>query len=195
MTDGILWLRALRSRNDGVARLPSVLVVEDGSDRLVGDWQVALRGVSRRRALRGVPSALYQGRAGHGNNSSTISRGAAPTGTVGTPRSSLSVILLSIVTLGIYGLYWQYKTFEEMRDHTGEGIGGVVGLILAIFLGFVNPFIMSAEVGNMYEAAGDEKPVSGITGLWILLPLIGAIVWLVKTQSALNQYWEARGAV
>ena len=82
-----------------------------------------------------------------------------------------------------------------MRDHTGEGIGGVVGLILAIFLGFVNPFIMSAEVGNMYEAAGDEKPVSGITGLWILLPLIGAIVWLVKTQSALNQYWEARGAV
>jgi hypothetical protein len=102
---------------------------------------------------------------------------------------------LSIVTLGIYGLYWQYKTFEEMKDHTGEGIGGVVGLILAIFLGFVNPFIMSAEVGNMYEAAGDEKPVSGITGLWILLPLIGAIVWLVKTQGALNQYWEARGAV
>jgi hypothetical protein len=54
---------------------------------------------------------------------------------------------------------------------------------------------MSAEVGNMYEAAGDEKPVSGITGLWIRLPLIGAIVWLVKTQGARNQYWAARGAV
>ena len=117
------------------------------------------------------------------------------TGALGTPRSSLSVILLSIVTLGIYGLYWQYKTFQEMKDHSGEGIGGVVGLILAIFIGFVNPFIMSAEVGNMYEAAGAEKPVSGITGLWILLPLVGAIVWLVKTQGALNQYWEARGAV
>ena len=102
---------------------------------------------------------------------------------------------MSIVTLGIYGLYWQYKTFQEMHDHTGEGIGGVVGLILAIFIGVVNPFIMSAEVGNMYEAAGAEKPVSGITGLWILLPLVGAIVWLVKTQGALNQYWEARGAV
>ena len=49
------------------------------------------------------------------------------TGTLGTPRSSLSVILLSIVTLGIYGLYWQYKTFQEMHDHTGEGIGGVDG--------------------------------------------------------------------
>jgi len=118
--------------------------------------------------------------------------GARP---LGKPRGWVVVVLLSIVTLGIYGLVWQYKTFQEMKDYSGEGIGGVVGLILAIFLGFVNPFIMSAEVGNMYEAAGAEKPVSGITGLWILLPLVGAIVWLVKTQGALNQYWEARGAV
>ena len=118
--------------------------------------------------------------------------GARP---LGKPRGWVVVVLLSIVTLGIYGLGWQYKTFQEMKDYSGEGIGGVVGLILAIFIGFVNPFIMSAEVGNMYEAAGAEKPVSGITGLWILLPLVGGIVWLVKTQGALNQYWEARGAV
>src|SRR5918994_2879046 len=89
------------------------------------------------------------------------------TGTVWTPRSSLSVILLSIVTLGIYGLYWQYKTFQEMQDHTGNGIGGVLGLVLAIFVGVVNPFIMSAEVGNMYAAEGNEKPVRGVTGFWI----------------------------
>jgi len=118
--------------------------------------------------------------------------GARP---LGKPRGWVVVILLSIVTLGIYGLVYQYKTFQEMKDYSGEGIGGVLGLILAIFIGFVNPFIMSAEVGNMYEAAGAEKPVSGITGLWILLPLVGGIVWLVKTQGALNQYWEAGGAV
>jgi hypothetical protein len=115
-------------------------------------------------------------------------------GPLGKPRSPLSVILLSLVTLGIYGLYWQYKTFQEMKDRTGVGIGGVVGLILAIFLGFVNPFIMSSEVGRMYEAEGQEKPVSGITGLWVLLPLVGGIVWLVKTQNALNRYWESHGA-
>ena len=113
---------------------------------------------------------------------------------LGKPRGWVVVILLSIVTLGIYGLVWQYKTFQEMKDYSGEGIGGVVGLILAIFIGFVNPFIMSAEVGNLYEAAGQEKPVSGITGLWIILPLIGGFVWLAKTQNALNRYWEARGA-
>ena len=119
---------------------------------------------------------------------------SAGTGPLGKPRSSLAVFLLSIITLGIYGLVYQYKTFQEMKDHTGQGIGGAIALVLALLVGFVNPFLMSAEVGNMYEAAGEEKPVSGVTGLWILLPLIGFIIWLVKTQGALNDYWEARGA-
>ncbi|HKH25998.1 MAG TPA: DUF4234 domain-containing protein [Acidimicrobiia bacterium] len=90
---------------------------------------------------------------------------ARPTGPLGKPRGWVVVFLLTLVTLGIYGLVWQYKTFQEMKDYSGEGIGGVVGLILAIFIGFVNPFIMSAEVGNLYAAEGQEKPVSGITGL------------------------------
>jgi hypothetical protein len=119
---------------------------------------------------------------------------AAGTGPLGKPRSSLSVILLSIVTLGIYFLVYEYKVFQEMKDYSGNGIGGVVALILALFVGIVNPFIQSAEVGNLYEAAGEEKPVSGITGLWVLLPLVGWIIWLVKTQGALTRYWEARGA-
>ena len=119
---------------------------------------------------------------------------ARATGAIGKPRSWVAVVLLSLVTLGIYGLVWQYKTFQEMKDHTGNGIGGVLGLILALFVGFVNPFLMSAETGNMYEAAGEEKPVTGVTGCWILLPLVGWIIWLVKTQGALTRYWEARGA-
>src|SRR5437764_5032610 len=100
----------------------------------------------------------------------------AATGALGKPRSSLAVILLSIITLGIYGLYWEYKTFQEMKDHSGQGVGGAIGLILAIFVGFINPFLMSSEVGNLYGRAGQPKPVSGVTGFWILLPLVGGIV-------------------
>ena len=114
---------------------------------------------------------------------------------LGKPRGWVVVILLSIVTLGIYGLVYQYKTFQEMQDYSGDGIGGVVGLILAIFLGFVNWFLMPAEVGNLYAAEGQEKPVSGITGLWNLLPLVGTFIWLAKTQNALSAFWEAHGAV
>jgi hypothetical protein len=121
----------------------------------------------------------------------------APSGArpLGKPRGWVVVLLLTLVTLGIYGLVWQYKTFQEMQDYSGNGIGGVVGLILAIFLGFVNWFLMPAEVGNLYAGEGQEKPVSGITGLWNLLPLVGTFIWLAKTQNALSRFWEAHGAV
>ena len=118
--------------------------------------------------------------------------GARP---LGKPRGWVVVALLTLVTLGIYGFVWWYKSFQEMKDYSGEGIGGVVGLILAILIGFVPPFIMSAEVGNLYAAEGQEKPVSAITGLWNLLPLVGTLIWLAKTQNALSAFWEAHGAV
>lgn len=119
--------------------------------------------------------------------------GARP---LGKPRGWVVVLLLTLVTLGIYGLVWQYKTFQEMKDYSGNGIGGVVGLILAIFIGFVNPFIMSSEVGHLYGAEGQEPPpVTGVTGLWNLIPLVGTFIWLAKTQNALSRFWEAHGAV
>jgi len=35
-------------------------------------------------------------------------------------------------------------------------------------------------------------PFSGWTGLWLLLPIIGAFVWFIKIQGALNRYWESK---
>ena len=116
------------------------------------------------------------------------------TGVVGKVRSSLAVILLTIVTLGIYGLYWQYASFKELKEYSGEGIGGGLGLVLAIFVGIVNIFLLPMEVGNLYKRDGQEEPVSALTGLWILLPLVGWFIWLVKVQGRLNDYWSSHSA-
>ena len=116
------------------------------------------------------------------------------TSALGKVRSPAVVILLSLITLGIYGLYWQFATFRDMKEHAGEGIGGGLGLLFAILLGIVNIFLMPAEVGQLYAGQGRDRPVSGLTGFWILLPFIGWIVWAVKTQGHLNRYWELQGA-
>ena len=121
-------------------------------------------------------------------------RTAQATGVVGKPRRPWVVAVLTIITFGIYGLYWQYSIFQEMNDYSGQGIGGVVGLVLAFFVGIVNIFVMPAEIGNLYFREGKARPVSAVTGFWIFLPIVGWFVWVVKCQRRLNEFWIAHGA-
>ena len=87
------------------------------------------------------------------------------TGPIGETRSIGLSILWFILTLGIYGIYWTYKTFEEMKRHTSQGIGGVLGVVIHLVIGVVNWFVIPSEVGQMYKRDGREAPVTGITGL------------------------------
>jgi len=112
-------------------------------------------------------------------------------GPTGQHRGIGFVILLSIVTLGIYYLYWTYVTFEEMKKRTGEGLGGVLGLVIQLVIGVVNWFVIPSEIGKMYDKDGEPAPMSGWTGLWQLIPLVGWFVWIVKVQGALNRYWDS----
>ena len=123
----------------------------------------------------------------------SVTPAAGNAGPLGRPRGILFVILISIVTLGIYHLYWVFKVFEELKQHTGVGIGGVLGLVIAIFIGIVNGFVLPSEIGTMYARDGRTKPMTGWTGLWLLLPIVGWFVWIVKVQGALNRYWESKG--
>jgi hypothetical protein len=106
---------------------------------------------------------------------------------VGRHRNPLTVVLLAIVTLGIYLLYWLYITFAEVRAHRGKGTSGIVGLLLALIP--VSIFLLPSHVGDMYAEAGKPKPITGYAGLWALIPLVGGIVWLFKVQNRLNEYW------
>ena len=114
-------------------------------------------------------------------------------GPVGKVRNPWAVIGLTIITLGIYYLYWVYQVYREMKERSGLGIGPVVGLIFAIIpiLSIINVFLIPSEAGNMYAQAGQPKPVSGLTGFWTFIPIIGGIIWIIKVQGALNRAWES----
>jgi hypothetical protein len=121
---------------------------------------------------------------------------AAPA--IGKPRHVLAIIFFSIITFGIYNLVWTWKTYEEMKRYSGRGVGGWVGLLIQLVIGIVTPYLMASEVGHLYEQDGQQPPVSGLTGLWYfpgMFIIVGPIVWLCKTQWALNRFWRAKGAV
>ena len=123
-----------------------------------------------------------------------MSTQASTSGPLGRPRGIGFAILVFIVTFGIYSLYWVFKTQEEVKEHSGIGVGGVLGFVIYVLLSPVTWFLIPSEVGKMYKADGREAPFSGWTGLWILLPLIGAFVWFIKVQGALNRYWSSKAS-
>jgi hypothetical protein len=114
---------------------------------------------------------------------------------LGNTRSIGLSILWAILTLGIYTFIWTYKTQEEIKRYSGNGVGGVLGLVIYIVISPVTYFIVPSEVRYMYEDVdGGQSPVRGIYGLWFLLPLIGSLIWFIQVQGALNRYWQGKGA-
>ena len=121
---------------------------------------------------------------------------AQPQGPIGQIRPTGMIILLFFVTLGIWGFVYYFQTQEEMKRHTGEGIGGLWALVIAFIFGLVSPFILSHEVGQLYERRGAEKPVSALTALWFfpgIFILVGPFIWFIQTNDALNAYWRSVG--
>ena len=115
-------------------------------------------------------------------------------GPIGKPRSTGLTILVSFVTFGIWTFVWSYWNGEELQTYRNDGLGGIAFLLLTIFLSPVTMFVMANEVEKMYTEEGQAPPITTIWGLWFLLPLIGNIVWYVRIQGALNDFWQARGA-
>src|SRR4051794_31999931 len=48
---------------------------------------------------------------------------APGTGPLGKVRGTGACMGLTIITLGIYTLYWFFQVHEEMKRHTGRGLG------------------------------------------------------------------------
>ena len=112
---------------------------------------------------------------------------------IGTPRSVGLTILVSIVTFGVWTWVWSYLNGEELKNYRPKGLGGVFYLLISIFISPVTMFLMANEVEQLYVDAGEPPRITTLWGLWFLLPLIGNIIWYVRIQNAINEFWQARG--
>jgi uncharacterized protein DUF4234 len=130
--------------------------------------------------------------------SAAVGYGPPPgNGPLGKIRSTGVSILLFIITLGIYGYVWWFNVHAEMKRHRGEGIGGGLAVVIGIIVSPVAAFLTCNEVEKLYTSRGQQPEVRTTTGLWYFpgsFILIGPIVWFVKTNGALNDYWRAMGA-
>jgi hypothetical protein len=114
-------------------------------------------------------------------------------GPIGKPRSVGLTILVAIVTFGIWTWVWSYLNGEELKNYRRDGLGGVAYLLFTMFFVPVTMFLMANEVEQLYVDAGEQPRITTLWGLWFLLPLIGNIIWYVRIQNAINEFWQARG--
>jgi hypothetical protein len=118
-------------------------------------------------------------------------------------RNPLGVVGLSLITLGIYYIFWWYFINREMRDlgrarstDLGQSPGNSV---LAITLGalIIVPAIVSMwrtcdRIQRSQEVAGVDRGANGPI-IFILLLLIGPVgIWYA--QSELNKAWTAQAS-
>jgi hypothetical protein len=116
-------------------------------------------------------------------------------------RSPLGVAVLSVVTLGIYAIFWYYFINREMRDlgraHNTEELGTSPGTsVVAVTLGalIIVPAVLSLintfkRVQAAQRLGGESEPLNGWIAL-ILAIVISPALYAYE-QSGLNGVWES----
>ena len=115
-------------------------------------------------------------------------------------RNPLGVLGLSLITLGIYGLYWYYKVNEEILRFTRDETISPSRSLLAVIPGFlliVPPFIAYYNTANHIAQIQQQRSmVSQISPA--LVVLLGILIWIgmaAYVQEHLNRVWDAASGV
>jgi hypothetical protein len=125
----------------------------------------------------------------------------APGGGSAKTRNPWGVLGLSLVTLGIYYVFWWYFINREMRDvgnANNVDLGQSPGVsVLAITLGafvIIPPFVSVWKTGRRMEGTQRTAGVSGGSGpLFFVLHIIPIVNLFapVYMQTELNKAWRA----
>lgn len=84
-------------------------------------------------------------------------------------REILTMVLLMVFTLGIYGIVWSYKFQDELHEKTGEGFSGI-GHLLMMFVTFgIYGLYWQYAAGLRLAKQGQEDKAI----LYLILSVIG----------------------
>lgn len=115
---------------------------------------------------------------------------------IGRPQDTTVLLLLMLITFGIYGLIYFYRAYRDLQLFTGHGVGGGLGLVLALFTPATG-FLLPHEIKRAYQTTGRPSPVGAWHGL-LVVPgaylLVLPFVWWYQVNGALNDLWRSQGA-
>jgi hypothetical protein len=105
-------------------------------------------------------------------------------------RNPITGIILSIVTCGLYGIYWMYCMATEIAKFKDENESGLIDALLMILLPFVGFFLSEKKLAAACAEKGIEHKDNSI--LYLILCFLGPLAWAnyYLMQSDLNKLAE-----
>ena len=101
-------------------------------------------------------------------------------------RNIVTAIIFSIITCGIYGIYWTICLVRDAVSVKDESDNGLLEIVLAIFLPFLGFFLAEQKLNEGCKAK--DIPHSDNSILYLILGLISlSIVSMCMMQSDLNK--------
>jgi hypothetical protein len=150
-----------------------------------------------------APSLDVDSQIAHGTTEAT------PWFAVGTRK----LTVMSLVTMGLYGVYWFERQYRYQKRLRGEDSWPVARAIFSVFFANdlfkrvesaargtgLNPpwtgkematiFVVAAIVGRVFDKVGEkiEGPAGGALGALSLLAVLGLVYPIVKVQGTINE--------
>ena len=109
-------------------------------------------------------------------------------------RNIVTAILLTLITCGIYGIYWAIMLAKEAVSVNDSNDNGLVEILLMIFLPFLGFFLAEQKLAKGCAAKGIAHNDNSI--LYLILGLVGfSIVNFCMMQNDLNKIVDATAEV
>ena len=109
-----------------------------------------------------------------------------------TKRSVASVVILTLITCGIYGLYWIYTTSNELQQVSGVGkFQPIVTLLLTIFVCPVGFILFGYDAAVCMDKINADRGVTSDSMLgYILLGIFIPVALIGLVQNDINKNFE-----
>ncbi len=95
-----------------------------------------------------------------------------------TKREIVTCVILSIITCGIYAIYWEVKLAKELVSVKDPNDDGVIEVILMIFLPFLGCYLAEKK---FYEGCkANNLEFSDNSVVYLILGIFVGIGWLIN---------------
>jgi amino acid transporter len=124
-------------------------------------------------------------------NSSTGGNSNGPMNTTGISKRNIVVaIILTIITCGIYNIYWMIKLNNELLQMSGkEGPSGGMVFFLSLITCGIYTYVWYWKMGDCVDTINNKKQDLSTSVIFILLAVFGfGFVNYILAQNTINDH-------